>query len=98
MFKAAALKSAPGAEGELLDLLAQVTQSDIDDFRAGIEPLAAAGKIGSVAGAVSSRASRIQRNLATTSRSCSALSRITPSPWNFAQELELTPLARRSRC
>jgi uncharacterized protein YecE (DUF72 family) len=48
MFKAAALKSAPGAEGELLDLLAQVTQSDIDDFRAGIEPLAAAGKMGAL--------------------------------------------------
>jgi len=48
MFKAAALKSAPGAEGELLDLLAQVTPSDIDDFRAGIEPLAAAGKVGAL--------------------------------------------------
>jgi uncharacterized protein YecE (DUF72 family) len=48
MFKAAALKSAPGAEGELLDLLAQVTQSDIDDFRSGIEPLAAAGKVGAL--------------------------------------------------
>jgi len=33
-------------EGPLLDLLAQVTQADIDDFRAGIDPLASAGKIG----------------------------------------------------
>jgi uncharacterized protein YecE (DUF72 family) len=48
MFKAAALKSAPGADGELLELLAQVTRSDIDDFRSGIEPLAAAGKIGAL--------------------------------------------------
>jgi uncharacterized protein YecE (DUF72 family) len=48
MFKAAALKRAPGSEGELLDLLAQVTQSDIDDFRSGIEPLAAAGKVGAL--------------------------------------------------
>jgi uncharacterized protein YecE (DUF72 family) len=48
MFKEAALKSAPGSEGELLDLLAQVTQSDIDDFRAGIEPLAAGGKVGAL--------------------------------------------------
>ena len=48
MFKEAALKSAPGAEGELLDLLAQVTRSDIDDFRAGIDPLAAAGKVGAL--------------------------------------------------
>src|SRR6185503_2335834 len=48
MFKEAALKSAPGSDGELLDLLAQVTQSDIDDFRAGIEPLAAAGKVGAL--------------------------------------------------
>ena len=45
MFKEAALKSAPGSEGALLDLLAQVTQSDIDDFRAGIDPLASAGKL-----------------------------------------------------
>ncbi len=48
MFRAAALKTAPGSEGPLLDLLAQVTRSDIDDFRAGIEPLAASGKLGAV--------------------------------------------------
>jgi len=48
MFKEAALKSAPGSEGALLDLLAQVTQSDIDDFRAGIDPLASAGKLGAL--------------------------------------------------
>jgi uncharacterized protein YecE (DUF72 family) len=48
MFRSAALKTAPGAEGALLDLLAQVTQSDVDDFRAGIEPLAAGGKLGAV--------------------------------------------------
>ena len=48
MFRAAALKSAPGSEGALLDLLAQVTRSDIDDFRAGIEPLASEGKLGAV--------------------------------------------------
>jgi uncharacterized protein YecE (DUF72 family) len=48
MFKEAALKGAPGAEGPFLDLLAQVTRSDIDEFRAGIEPLAAAGKLGAV--------------------------------------------------
>ena len=48
MFREAALKTAPGAEGPLLDLLAQVTQSDIDDFRAGIEPLAASGRLGAL--------------------------------------------------
>jgi uncharacterized protein YecE (DUF72 family) len=48
MFKEAALRSAPGSEGALLDLLAQVTQSDVDDFRTGIEPLARAGKLGAV--------------------------------------------------
>ena len=48
MFKEAALKTAPGSEGSLLDLLAQVTQSDIDDFRAGIEPIADAGKLGAL--------------------------------------------------
>src|SRR5512134_2919275 len=46
MFRDAALKSAPGADGPLLDLLAQVTQSDIDDYRAGIEPLAGSGRLG----------------------------------------------------
>jgi uncharacterized protein YecE (DUF72 family) len=48
MFRDAALKSAPGSEGVLLDLLAQVTRSDIDDFRAGIDPLAAAGRLGAL--------------------------------------------------
>jgi uncharacterized protein YecE (DUF72 family) len=48
MFREAALKRAPGAEGSLLDWLAQVTQSDIDEFRAGIEPLAARGRLGAV--------------------------------------------------
>src|SRR5215510_11304046 len=48
MFKEAALKRAPGSEGALLDLLATVTQSDIDDFRTGVEPLAAAGRLGAV--------------------------------------------------
>jgi len=48
MFKDAALKRAPGAGGPLLDLLAQVTQSDIDEFRAGIDPLASAGKLGAL--------------------------------------------------
>jgi uncharacterized protein YecE (DUF72 family) len=48
MFKEAALKRAPGSEGPLLDLLAQVTHSDIDEFRAGIDPLAAAGRLGAL--------------------------------------------------
>jgi uncharacterized protein YecE (DUF72 family) len=48
MFREAALKSAPGPAGTLLDLLAEVTQSDIDDFRTGIEPLATAGKLGAL--------------------------------------------------
>ena len=46
MFKDAALKRAPGTEGPLLDLLAQVTQGDIDEFRAGIEPLVTADRLG----------------------------------------------------
>jgi len=48
MFKDSALKRAPGATGSLLDLLAAVTQSDLDDFRSGIEPLASAGKLGAL--------------------------------------------------
>ena len=48
MFRDAALKSAPGSDGPLLDLLAMVTRSDIDDFRAGIDPIAQAGKLGAL--------------------------------------------------
>ena len=48
MFREATLKTAPGSEGPLLDLLAEVTQSDIDDYRAGIEPIARAGKLGAL--------------------------------------------------
>jgi uncharacterized protein YecE (DUF72 family) len=48
MFREAALKSAPGSEGTLLDLLAQVTRSDIDDFKSGIDPIARAGKLGAL--------------------------------------------------
>src|SRR5687768_2868085 len=48
MFKDAALKRAPGSEGALLDLLAQVTESDIDEFRAGVDPLASSGKLGAL--------------------------------------------------
>ena len=48
MFRETALKRAPGSEGPLLDLLAAVTQSDIDEFRAGIEPLAASGRLGAL--------------------------------------------------
>ncbi len=48
MFREAALRTAPGSEGALLDLLATVTQSDIDDFRAGIEPIARSGKLGAL--------------------------------------------------
>ena len=48
MFRDAALKSAPGSDGPLLDLLAMVTRSDIDEFRAGIDPIAQAGKLGAL--------------------------------------------------
>jgi uncharacterized protein YecE (DUF72 family) len=48
MFREAALKTAPGTGGSLLDALAQVTESDLDDFRAGIDPLASAGKLGAL--------------------------------------------------
>lgn len=48
MFRDAALKRAPGAEGPLLDLLTEVTQSDIDEFRSGIDPLAEAGRLGAL--------------------------------------------------
>jgi uncharacterized protein YecE (DUF72 family) len=37
----------PGDEA-LLDLLAQVTQTDIDEYKAGIEPLASSGRLGAL--------------------------------------------------
>ena len=48
MFREAALKRAPGSGGAWLDLLAQVTQADIDEFRSGIEPLAESGRLGAL--------------------------------------------------
>ncbi len=46
MFREMSLKRAPGTEGMLLDLLASVTQSDVDEFRNALEPLANANKLG----------------------------------------------------
>lgn len=48
MFREAALRTAPGTEGTLLDLLAEVTRGDVDEFRAGIEPIARAGRLGAL--------------------------------------------------
>ena len=54
MFRENALKRAPRgqdgghADDPLLDLLSQVNQADIDEFRHGIEPLASAGRIGAL--------------------------------------------------
>jgi uncharacterized protein YecE (DUF72 family) len=48
MFRESALKRAPGSDGPLLDLLAQVTHADIDEYRAGIDPLASAGRLGAL--------------------------------------------------
>jgi uncharacterized protein YecE (DUF72 family) len=48
MFRETALTRAPGSEGPLLDVLSQVTQSDIDEFREGLEPLVDAGRLGAL--------------------------------------------------
>jgi uncharacterized protein YecE (DUF72 family) len=48
MFKEAALKRAPGAEGRILDVLAEVNQADIDEFKRALDPLASAGKLGAL--------------------------------------------------
>lgn len=48
MFREAALKRAPGAEGAMLDLLSEVNQADIDEFRRAMDPLASAGKLGAL--------------------------------------------------
>jgi len=38
----------PGAGGSMLDILAQVTQSDIDEVKRGLDPIASAGKLGAL--------------------------------------------------
>jgi uncharacterized protein YecE (DUF72 family) len=48
MFKEAQLKRAPDNSGAMLDLLAQVTQSDIDEIKRGLDPIASAGKLGAL--------------------------------------------------
>ena len=51
MFKDAFTKGVPagGPDGDaLLDALARPNQSDLDDFRAGIDPLASSGKLGAL--------------------------------------------------
>jgi uncharacterized protein YecE (DUF72 family) len=48
MFREAQLKRAPGAGGAMLDVLAQVTQSDIDDMKRSLDPIASAGKLGAL--------------------------------------------------
>jgi len=51
MFKDAFTKGLPagGPDGDaLLDALARPNQSDLDDFRAGIDPLASSGKLGAL--------------------------------------------------
>jgi uncharacterized protein YecE (DUF72 family) len=48
MFREAALKRAPGSQGPLLDLLTQVTRADVDEFRAGVDPLAESGRLGAL--------------------------------------------------
>ena len=48
MFKEAALKRAPGAEGRELEALATINQSDVDEFKRAMDPLADAGKLGAL--------------------------------------------------
>jgi uncharacterized protein YecE (DUF72 family) len=46
MFREQAADAAPAADAAWLDEAGTVRQADVDEFRAGIEPLAAAGKLG----------------------------------------------------
>ena len=48
MFKDALATHAPGAEASALELAGVIRQADVDEFRAGVEPLALAGKLGSL--------------------------------------------------
>ena len=46
MFRETAADAAPEADAAWLDQTGEVRQADVDEFRAGIEPLATAGKLG----------------------------------------------------
>jgi uncharacterized protein YecE (DUF72 family) len=48
MFKEAALKRAPGAEGRELEVLATINKADVDEFKRAMDPLADAGKLGAL--------------------------------------------------
>ena len=48
MFREAAHARTPDADDHLLDLLGEVTEHDLDVFRAGIEPLATSGRLGAL--------------------------------------------------
>lgn len=48
MFREALLDGAPGAALDALGDAAIVRQADVDEFKAGVEPLAAAGKLGAL--------------------------------------------------
>jgi len=48
MFKEAERKRAPGGGDTLLEVLAEVGQSDIDEIRRGLDPLAEAGRLGAL--------------------------------------------------
>ena len=48
MFLAAVAAHAPGAEPAGLELAGVVRQADVDEFKAGVEPLASAGKLGAL--------------------------------------------------
>jgi uncharacterized protein YecE (DUF72 family) len=51
MFKQAYVKGAAGGDAEaeaLLDVLAKPNQSDLDEFRRGVDPLASSGKMGAL--------------------------------------------------
>ena len=94
MFRNAALARAPGSEGPLLDLLSQVTRSDLDEFRAGIEPLAAAGRLGALL-AQFPAASRMIGSHRTISRACCARLSTTRLPSSSVTRAGAMLLARR---
>src|SRR5688572_5340346 len=48
MFKEAALKRAPDAEGRELEALATINKADVDEFKRAMDPLADAGKLGAL--------------------------------------------------
>ena len=95
MFQEVATRSVPGLGGSLLEVLSMVTQSNIDDSRYDINPIAPAGKLG----ALQSKFPQSFKNkscLSTIPTGCCAYSATIRCRLNCGTTAGVLPLAKRS--